>query len=239
MFMINHLMAINQKKGQLMKKLLTLLLLGIFFTACNSSKTPDKNIIKGPQAPTPVERVDVPFRDFGYSYLPSTIVDSQKALDEFLIKVMATDNWKGKSQFIEKLQNVEINFEAYNLLFYKITEGSGSIKLTPKKPKTRTTTEHHVTIVINRVVPEIVTDDMAYYGLLYKIGKDIADITFDNGQQKVIIENKATSMIVPKNCKAWFDGCNDCATTNDGQVICTELACDVDKYEDFRCTQWQ
>ncbi len=54
---------------------------------------------------------------------------------------MATDNWKGKSQFIKKLQNIEINFEVYNLLFYKITEGSGSIKLTPKKPKTRTTTE--------------------------------------------------------------------------------------------------
>ncbi len=223
-----------------MKKLLTLLLLGIFFTACNSSKTPDKNIIKGPPAPTPVERVDVLFRDGGYSYLPSTIIDSQKALDEFLIKIMATDNWKGKNQFIiEKLQNVEINFEVYNLLFYKITEVSGSIKLTPKKPKTRTTTEHHVTIGINRVVPKIVTDDMAYYGLLYKIGKDITDVTFDNGRQKVIIENKATSMIVPKNCKAWFDGCNSCATTNDKQVTCTTLAYDVDKFEDFRCTKWE
>ena len=221
-----------------MKKLLTLLLLGIFFTACNGSNSSDKEIIKGPPAPTPVERVDIPFRDFGYSYLPSTIVDSQKALDEFLIKVMATENWKGKSQFIEKLQNVEINFEAYNLLFYKITEVSGSIKLTPKKPKTRTSTEHHVTIGINRVAPEGGTADMAYYGLLYKIGKDITDVTFDNGQQKVIIENKATSMIVPKNCKAWFDGCNDCAI-NDNQVACTTLACDVDKSEDFRCTQWK
>lgn len=124
-----------------MKKLLILLLWGIFFTACNSSNPSDKEIIKGPPAPTPVKRVDIPFRDGGYSYLPSVIVDSQKALDEFLIKVMATDNWKGKSQFIKKLQNIEINFEVYNLLFYKITEGSGSIKLTPKKPKTRTTTE--------------------------------------------------------------------------------------------------
>ncbi len=222
-----------------MKKLLTLLLLSTFFIACNSSSTPKKNIIKGPPPPMPVEKIDIPFRDFGYNYFSSTIIDSQKSLDDFLLKVMAKDNWRGKALFLKKLQDDTINFEAYNLLFYKITESSGSIKLTAKTPKIKTTTEHHVTIMIDRVSPEIHTDDMAYYGLAYKIGKNIADITFDNGQQKVVIENRASSMIVPKNCKAWFDGCNNCAITKSNMVACDQRYCDVEQPEDFRCTKWE
>jgi hypothetical protein len=222
-----------------MKRLLTLLLLSTFFIACNSNTTPKKNIIKGPTPPMSVEKIDIPFRDFGYTYFSSTLIDSQTSLDEFLLKTMAKDNWRGKTLFLKKLQKHTINFEAYNLLFYKITEGSGSIKLTPKAPKTKTTTEHHVTVMIDRVSPKYHTYDMAYYGLAYKIGKNIADITFDNGKQKVVIENKASSMIVPKNCKAWFDGCNDCAVIEDGMKACDLRACYVDKPEDFRCTEWE
>lgn len=222
-----------------MKKLLTLLLLSIFFIACNSNSTPKKNIIKGPLAPMPVERIDIPFRGFGYDYLPSTIIDSQKSLDDFLLEVTEKDEWDGKTLFLKKLQDDTINFEIYNLLFYKITEGSGSIKLTPKAPTTITNPKHHVTIMIDRFSPEIHTDDMAYYGLAYKIAKDITDVTFDNGQQKVIFENIQSDMLIPKNCKAWFDGCNNCAIIEGDAVACTEMACGVDKPEDFRCTKWE
>lgn len=30
---------------------------------------------------------------------------------------------------------------------------------------------------------------------------------------------------IPTNCVSWFDGCNECSKTNDGQVICTQRAC--------------
>ena len=222
-----------------MKRVLTLLLLSIFFIACNSSTMSKENIIKGPNPPMPVERVDIPFRDFGYSYFSSTLIDSQASLDEFLLKIMSKDNWRGKTLFLKKLQEDTIDFEVYNLLFYKITEVSGSIRLRPETPKIKTTTEHHVTVKIERVSPEIHTDDMAYYGLAYKIGKDITDITFDNSKQKVVIENKASDMIVPKNCRAWFDGCNDCAVIERGMNACTLRACIIDKPEDFRCTKWE
>ncbi|MCK5853606.1 MAG: hypothetical protein KAG56_00205 [Sulfurovaceae bacterium] len=65
------------------------------------------------------------------------------------------------------------------------------------------------------------------------------EILFDNGKQKVVIENRQSEMIVPQNCKAWFDGCNNCARVEGNTVACTEMACGVDKPEEFRCTKWE
>jgi len=55
-----------------------------------------------------------------------------------------------------------------------------------------------------------------------------------------VLEKK---LIVPKNCIAWFDGCNSCAkmkndtnSTYSSMGACTLMACSV--YKDFKCTKY-
>ena len=44
---------------------------------------------------------------------------------------------------------------------------------------------------------------------------------------------------IPENCLAWYDGCNNCAKSEDGQVICTMNACPISRLEDFKCIKWK
>lgn len=42
----------------------------------------------------------------------------------------------------------------------------------------------------------------------------------------------------PKGCVAWFDGCNSCSLTSNGQTACTLMAC-LDKPAPGRCTRYE
>jgi len=217
-----------------MKKLLLLFIMGTLLTSCiddSSKTTDDTSPLKR------VENIEIPFRENGYSQHPSKVLVSQKELDKFLTQVGNDENWNNKTDFLAKLQDTPINFKLYNLLFYRITEGSGSVKLVVQNDSIAIS-HNEATVYIERTVPSGGTADMAYYALVYKVHKDIETITFEEAQQKVVIENKRSDMVVPKNCKAWFDGCNYCSKTKDGEGACTEMACIAYRPQDFRCTKW-
>ena len=218
-----------------MKKLLLLLLpLIAFFTSCISDST---TAIKDPLASNMIEKIETPFRENGYSQYASKIFSSQEKLDKFLTQIGNDTNWNNKTDFLAKVQDTPIDFNTHNLLFYRITEGSGSVKLVVDNNIFINTNK--ATISIERTVPNIGTDDMAYYALVYKVNKDIKTIVFEDAQQKVVIENKESNMIVPQNCKAWFDGCNYCSQTKNGEGACTEMACISYRPQDFKCTKWE
>ena len=212
-----------------MKKLLLLLLWGALFTSCINDST---KVIKDPALSTIIENIEIPFREHGYSQHSSKLLSSQKELDTFLTQVGNNEGWNNKTDFLAKLQDTPIDFKIHNLLFYRITETSGSIKVVIDNNKISINNDK-VTIVIERTVPDIGTADMAYYAVTYKVAKNIKSIIFEDNQQSVIIENKKSDMLIPKNCKAWFDGCNYCS-----QGSCTEMSCIAYRPQDFRCTKW-
>lgn len=185
-----------------------------------------------------IEKMDISFREHGYAQFPSKVITSQDGLDRFLNQVTNDDNWNSKEEFLNQLDGIEIDFSSENILFYRMTEGSGSVQLSIQEP-TLSPSENEILIEIKRDVPEIGTDDMAYYTLAYRVDKRIKKITFDNGTQEVIIENKSSDMVIPQNCQAWFDGCNSCGRDGDGLEVCTQMYCLVYRPQDFRCTAWE
>ena len=220
-----------------MKELFILSIFGIFILGCTDD--PSKTEDQMSQAPTSIiEQIEVPFREHGYSQYPSKVISSQTQFDKFLIEVSNGNGWNNKTDFLEKVQDERVDFKGYNLLFFRMTEGSGSISLIPMRP-TISSSKKEIFVKIDRRVPNVGTADMAYYAILYKVAKGVDNIHFDDGEQEVIVENRESDMVVAKNCLAWFDGCNDCAKRKNSETVCTERACLVYRPEDFRCTKWE
>jgi uncharacterized protein YcfL len=221
-----------------MKKILLLATLTLLFISCanNTSMINTNTSIATPQSIKPIA---IPFREHGYSYLPSQVIVSQKAFDAFLNKIKRSNGFNKKRELLAALQNANIDFTKNNLLFYRITEPSGSIQLHINND-TIVLNNHNLTINIEESKPTMGTADMAYYALAYEVDKNIESITFDNKKQKVIVENKESDMIVPKNCQAWFDGCNHCSRIKqNSQGVCTQMACFAYNPQNFKCTSWK
>lgn len=213
-----------------MKKLLLLLSLGILFISC-SSNSPD--IKEETPTVTVIKPIEIPFREHGYSEFPSKLITTQESLDTFLAQVGNVNAWNSKTDFLEKIQNENIDFTKYNLLFYRITETSGSVTVDVKNDAMRLV-NNEVIITIAKSEPSMGTTDMAYYAVAYRVSKSLKSVVFDDGKQKVVIGNEKSDMIVPKNCQAWSDGCNNCLRGGG----CTKRACLVYRPQNFKCTKW-
>jgi len=219
-----------------MKKLLLLATLAILFVSCASDSKNINNTIATQES---IKNILIPFREHGYSQHASKVIVSKKAFDRFITQIGNSDNWNKKTEVLEALQNANIDFKRNNLLFYRITRGSGSIQIDVANSNI-ILKNNDIIINIKETTPSVGTADMAYYALAYKVNKTIKSITFDNKKQKVIVENKESDMIVPQNCKAWFDGCNNCGKNEQNiDVVCTERACLLYRPQDFRCTAWE
>jgi len=219
-----------------MKKLLLLTTLAILFVSCVSDSKSTNNTVATEKN---IKNIPIPFREIGYSEHASQVIVSQKAFDTFITQIGNGDNWNKKTEVLEALQNANIDFKKNNLLFYRITRGSGSIQLDVDNSNI-ILNNNNITINIKETTPSVGTADMAYYALAYEVNKTIETITFDNKKQKVVVENKKSDMVVPQNCKAWFDGCNNCQRIGENREgACTEMACLVYRPQDFSCTAWE
>jgi len=211
-------------------------------TACNPSssivlKEVPKEVIK-PLSKSTISQIAIPVRENGYSHFETQVISSQEALSSFLKELKFQDGWNQRENFLESLEIAKIDFSKENLLFYRITESSGSTVLAVDKPIGN---EQHVLIKIGRDKPQTSTSDMAHYTLAYKFSKHVEDITFDNGIKKNVIKNnriKPSVVKVPKNCIEWFDGCNNCGRVGEeGVPVCTERECYM--RGDFKCTKYK
>ena len=212
----------------------------LLFTACNSSSSivisqvPAKKLSQDT-----IARLPIPFRANGYSKIKTKLYTTKSDFTTFINKVETEKFWnkEEKKNFIDSLQINPIDFTKYNLLIYTMKESSGSTKLTIDPPKGDNA---HIEIAINRETKEASTTDMAYYALAYKVKKSVIDITFDNGVKKEIILNNNIQLgsdgKVPKECLAWYDGCNECSRKGN-DVVCTERYCV--HHDKFKCTKWR
>jgi len=212
----------------------------IFFTSCTTSnilikEPPKKEVLKE----STILKLPIPVRQNGFSNFKTQIITSEEEFNTFLKTIEEKKEWNDKQNFIDALKLTPINFKYYNLLLYRMTENSGSTVLAIDAPSG---TNKHVIVTIGRDKPDMVTTDMAYYTLAYKLLKSVKDVTFDNGLKKEIVKNYNRTVSkngkVPENCMEWYDGCNNCGRVGpDGDAACTELSCV--RYAPFQCTKWR
>lgn len=218
-----------------MRTFLSFFTLILVITGCNPVY-PDMNetvSLKG------IVRVPIPFREHGYSELVSKIIVSKQGLDKFLEHVKRQSAWNNKLAFLKTFEYEKIDFSRSNLVFYRLSESSGSIGL---EIVSASVEGSHADIQITRSpIPDGMagTADMAYYMLAYIVDKSVKILNIQIGNQEIKISNKKSDMIVPENCMAWFDGCNNCMKTMNNTGVCTEIACLVYRPQDFRCTKWE
>jgi len=164
-----------------LSSIFTILLISIFLVGCKGwlSVENDNNITSNIQQELNNTRLSIPMREHGYSNFETIIIDSGTSLTKFLSDVESQEHWNNKTEFTTVFDNTTINFETKNLIFYRITEGSGSIKLTPQTP---TIKDSNFIVSVKREVPEIGTADMSYNCLAYLIDKNITEITFNVGK---------------------------------------------------------
>lgn len=152
-------------------------------------------------------------REHGYSNFETTVIHSETALNTFLDAVRTQDNWNDKSAFLDTANTLTIDFDNENLIFFRHTEGAGSIVVRPQEP--------HVdgvvaTVLIERDVPEIGTADMAYYLFAYRVAQSITEIHFVINDVPITVSNQE-----PTACTAQYEPV--CA---DLQVVCVTTPCD-------------
>jgi hypothetical protein len=122
-----------------------------------------------------IERLNIPFREHGYSNFPTTIIDSPDSLQRFIAGIETQSNWNEKGAFLTVLNDSTLNLNQYTLLLFRQTEPSGSIQLSVQQPYI---TDGLLNVEIKRSIPSVGTADMAYYALAYKIQKSYKHIRF-------------------------------------------------------------
>jgi hypothetical protein len=135
---------------------------------------------------TEVKSIAIPAREHGYSGFDTQVIHSEDELNSFLRVVDESEHWNNKEAFVEKVSSEDVNFTASNMVLYRITEGSGSITVTPQKPAY--TVAGDIVVKVSRDIPEKVTADMAEYCYAYVVDKSVDAITFD-------VEGKSTDTI--------------------------------------------
>ncbi|CAA6800898.1 MAG: Unknown protein [uncultured Sulfurovum sp.] len=182
-----------------MLKTLSTLSLALLFTACSPSSNkllPSKSThTNNNVSPIPTElstprivKMAIPFRENGYSNLQTQVLSSQNHLNGFISTIKQQTSWNQKNNFIKALTVNPIDFKKYNLLIYRITEGSGSTQVKVGQPQIK---NQQIVIKINRKKAGIGTADMAYYALAYKVAKEVPDVTFATPMSNKVIKNQA------------------------------------------------
>ncbi len=99
-------------------------------------------------------------REHGYNNFESTSNLTPKEYSAFMDTVDLQDGWNGKARFQEAMRAAKIDFTKEALVLFRHTEGSGSVAVKLLQPELRGST---LVCKIERKVPEVGTDDMAYY----------------------------------------------------------------------------
>jgi len=122
-----------------------------------------------------ITRIHIQEREHGYFNFPTTIITTSDSLTSFMNRLLIQSSWNNKTVFIDSLTQAHIDFDSENLLLFRQTETSGSNQLTIKNPYLQ---EEIIVIEIERYIPGVGTDDMAYYCFAYRVKKEFTTVKF-------------------------------------------------------------
>jgi hypothetical protein len=146
-----------------------------------SSETPD-TLVDTLQLPVSEDKIDIEFltltpREHGYSNFETTVIKSEEELNSLINEFIGQPNWNEKESILGEIREWDIDFDTSYVVFYRHTEGSGSIEVSVEEPILEGSIP---TINILRDVPEEGTDDMAYYCYAFKVNRNYSEIMIDS-----------------------------------------------------------
>jgi len=166
--------------------------------------------------------------DRGYTHLSTRVITTYKEYKGFLSSIDAQGGWDHKVAFGITIGKSKIDFQKENLIVYRYRSAfEADAKILSSK-------EGNVTVGIEESHTKIGAIAQVFF---YKVSKKIKKITFKSKQRIDTIKNTHNTSIIPKECIAWFDGCNHCIRSATGRAICTKRYCK--KKTAFRCVKWQ
>jgi hypothetical protein len=193
-----------------------------FLLGCS---TPNLNFF---DSSTTIIQLPLPTLDNGYTHLTTRVITSSKEYKGFLSAIDTQSNWDHKVAFGMTIGKAKINFQQENLLIFRYRSAWKAV------PKILSSKDANVTVGIEESSEKIGAVAQAFF---YKVSKKIKKITFKSKQRIVIVNNKRNTLAIPKECIAWFDGCNHCIRSATGRAMCTKRYCK--KKAAFRCVKWQ
>ena len=205
----------------------TISLLAMMLMGCNVPM-PSINLFKGGHT---LSQLSLPVVDSGYSNLKTRVITTEKEYKAFLTAIDSQHYWEHKVAFGMKIAKAHIDFQTENLLIYW-HRGTTAKAVAAKI----------VTVDDTNATIEIITSDKAIpataaQAFFYKVSKKILKVRFQSEQQVITVKNAKNGAMIPKECIAWFDGCNHCIRSSHGKSLCTKRYCKEKK--PFRCIRWQ
>ena len=203
------------------------IILSLLLAGCNVP-LPSLDLFKGGSTLSPLS---LPSVDSGYANLQTRVITTEKEYRAFLSAIDTQKHWEHKVAFGMKVAKAHVDFRRENLLIYR-HHGSGS-KVVKAKIASAGDTNATVQIIASEK-PLLARTAQAFF---YRVSKKILTVRFQSKQQVVTVKNTQSSSVVPRECIAWFDGCNHCIRSSTGRALCTKRYCK--KKGAFRCVKWQ
>ena len=206
---------------------ITIAVLTLMLSGCSVSM-PSINLFKGSHVLSPLL---LPAADSGYSNLETRVITTEKEYKSFLSAIDTQRYWEHKVAFGMKVAKAHIDFRKENLLIYRYRGGAAKAAIA----KIVAVGDTNATIQITDSGKALSSSEAQAF--FYKVSKKILEVRFQSKQRVVTVKNTKSAAVVPKECIAWFDGCNHCIRSSRGRPLCTKRYCKEKK--PFRCIRWQ
>lgn len=210
-----------------MRNRITIAILTLVLSGC-SVPMPSISLFKSSHA---LSQLSLPTADSGYSNLKTRVITTEKEYKSFLSAIDTQRYWEHKVAFGMKVAKAHIDFRKENLLIYRYRGGASRAAMA----KTVAVGDTNATIQITDSGKAL--SSSAAQAFFYKVSKKILKVRFQSKQRVVTVKNTKSAAVVPKECIAWFDGCNHCIRSSHGKPLCTKRYCKEKK--PFRCIRWQ
>lgn len=197
-----------------------------FLSGCS---VPSINLFKSSM----ISQIPVLPADSGYANLHTRVISSKQEYKAFLGAIDTQKHWEHKLAFAMQIAKNPIDFEKENLLIYR-----HSSQHADKILSSRLATASDTGVVIELDERNSTLPSQRVQLFLYKVSKKLPKAIFKSKKRTVTVKNSSRQgSVVPRECIAWFDGCNHCIRSNKGQALCTKRYCK--KKDPFRCIKWQ
>ncbi len=178
-----------------------------------------------------IKQLKLPTFDSGYANLQTRVIETKQEYKAFLSDIDSQSGWDKKVAFGINIGKQQVDFSRNNLMIYRHYTASPSVVGT----KLISSDEKNATIEIIKKSDS--SKGGKYHAFFYEVSKKIKQVTFKGSKKVVTVQNSRNKSAVPKECIAWFDGCNHCIRSADGRSLCTKRYCKTKG--EFKCIKWK
>jgi len=132
-------------------------------------------------------KIPIALKDKGYKHLTTQVIKTKEDYNKFLNKIEKEKGWEKKKNFLEVLKEADINFQDENLVLFAFEEDKSVVVVVVDAPISK---GDDIIVKIGKDKVGKPSNIIEYYALAYKVKKSAKDIIFDDGENKIKVENR-------------------------------------------------